>query len=110
MICRSFSIPLNGAEIHFNLINSALLSQLHEQQGSLLLPLPMLHQTFTESAVPHLTITVMHHPSHWIESQTLTNFRDLLAQTSEYLITGHEHFSSGYEVKTNLGENIRYFE
>jgi hypothetical protein len=33
-----------------------------------------------------------------------------LAQTTDYLITGHQHLSSVYDVKTNLGENFRYYE
>jgi hypothetical protein len=110
MICRSVSIKFSANEIHVNLINTALLSQIHESQGSLLLPLPLLSETLCSSCAPSLTITVMHHPIFWIESQTLTKLRDLLGHTSDYLITGHEHFSSGYEVKSDLGDSIRYFE
>jgi hypothetical protein len=110
MICRSAKLALGSYTVQLNLLNTALLSQRKESQGDLLLPMPMLHETLSAAATPSLTITVMHHAIYWIESQTLTNLRDLLARTSDYLITGHEHFSSGYEVKNELGDSIRYYE
>jgi hypothetical protein len=109
MICRSFTVSQKGRTVRFNLLNSALLSQKRESQGGLLFPLPIVHEVLEQSS-PELTVTVMHHPTFWIESNSLTDLRDLFAQTTDYLITGHQHLSSVYDVKTELGENIRYYE
>jgi hypothetical protein len=110
MICRSVNISIGSHTVRLNLLNTALLSQRKESQGALLLPMPLLHEALSAAATPNLTLAVMHHAIYWIESQTLTDLRDLLAKTSDYLITGHEHFSSGYEVKDELGDSIRYYE
>ena len=108
MICAVYRLKVGEAEIVFNLMNTAILSQRNESQGSLLLPMPLIQGALGRSE--SLTVTVMHHPTFWIESQILTELRDLLGQCSDYVVTGHEHFSSGYEVKSDLGYNIRYFE
>jgi hypothetical protein len=86
MICSSLSIDVKDRAVRFNLINSALLSQKHESQGSLLLPLPLLREVLDRWSA-ELTITVMHHPTFWIESNTMTELRDLLAQTTDYLLS-----------------------
>ena len=109
-LCSTLALQHGTARINFHFLNTAILSQKNEIQGSLHLPLPVLREVLSAEASPHLTITVMHHPVHWIESQTLTELRDLLGETSDYVITGHEHFSSGYEVKSDLGHNLRYYE
>ena len=108
-ICGSFRIDIDGHTVRFNLLNSALLSQKSESQGSLLLPLPLVEREL-DPALPELTISVMHHPTFWIESNNLTQLRDLFARTTDYLITGHQHVSSVFDVKTELGDNIRYYE
>jgi hypothetical protein len=109
-ICSFYTVKLGPNEVRFNLLNTAILSQMKESQGSLVLPVPFLQELFTVNSVPHLTITVMHHPTYWIEDQTLTELRDLLGLHCEYVISGHEHFSSGYEIKPDLGQSIRYYE
>jgi hypothetical protein len=109
-ICSFYSVKLGENEVRFNLLNTAILSQITESQGSLILPISFLQESFAANSVPHLTITVMHHPTYWIEDQTLTVLRDLLGLHCEYVISGHEHFSSGYEVKADLGQSIRYYE
>jgi hypothetical protein len=68
-----------------------------------------VHEVLEQSS-QELTITVMHHPTFWIESNSLTDLRDLFAQTTDYLITGHQHLSSVFDVKDELGQNIRYYE
>lgn len=108
-ICGTFTVNLKGERVRFNLLNSALLSQKRETQGSLTLPLSLAYEVLDKSS-PDLTITVMHHPIFWIESNTLTDLRNLFARTTEYVITGHQHFSSVFDVKTELGDSIRYYE
>jgi hypothetical protein len=109
-VAKLVDIPIGNSSIRLNLINTALLSQRDEQQGKLLLPILMLRNLIEEKAVPSLSITLMHHPLIWIESNVGVELRELLGRTSDYVLTGHQHFSSGYEQISELGPNIKYYE
>jgi hypothetical protein len=109
-LCNTLTITHDTARMNLHFLNTAILSQKTETQGGLHLPVPILREILSLETSPHLTVTIMHHPVYWIESQTLTELRDLLGETSDYVITGHEHFSSGYDVKSDLAHNLRYYE
>ena len=109
-ICSFFCVKVGSSEVHFNLLNSAILSQKTESQGSLVLPNSLISDLLAAKDGPHLTLTLMHHPTYWLQHQALTELRDLLALRCDYVTTGHEHFSSGYEVKNDFGQSIRYYE
>jgi hypothetical protein len=109
-VCASVTLHFPPFTMRFNLLNTSILSQLVELQGALLLPLPLFSELLPANTSPEVTITVMHHPTFWIESATLTELRDILGRSSDYVLTGHEHFSSGYQVKSDLGHNLKYYE
>jgi hypothetical protein len=109
-ICESINIPFGSKILRLNLINTALLSQRKERQAELYLPMPLLRRVIENDKSATLTITVLHHPLYWIESNTLLELREFLGATSDYVLTGHQHFSSGFEESVQLGPNLKYYE
>lgn len=109
-IVRSNTIRFGSVSVRLNLINTALVSQLHEQQGGIVLPIPLIRGVLEDGEAGSLSITLMHHALYWIESGTLMDLRELFGRSSDYVLTGHQHFSSGYQVADDLGPNIKYYE
>jgi Calcineurin-like phosphoesterase len=109
-LAQATDITVGKHVLRVNLINTALLSQRKEQQGTLTLPMSLFRSLLEEKPAPSLAVTLMHHPLIWIESNTVMELRELLGRTSDYVLTGHQHFSSGYQQSFDLGPNIKYYE
>ena len=88
------SIDYDGFTLCFNCYNTALLSQLNEVVGSLIVP--------TDSMLPRsrnntssVTISVFHHSTGWLSPNTESNnkkrFENHIVATSDVVICGHEH-------------------
>jgi hypothetical protein len=107
----SFTAKIGDATIKFNLLNTALLSSLPERQGGLFIPLELLAPISEPSpAVPILTLSVLHHPYNWLESSNARALRRELEQSSDIILTGHEHMSDAFRVSRTRGQEIEYVE
>jgi Calcineurin-like phosphoesterase len=92
------------ADVEFLLINSSWMSTLHEQQG-LRIPLSKIAAT-TQSRV----VSVMHHPSNWLEPNNGRALRSLLEANSTLILTGHEHLPLASTVRNDRNEEFLHFE
>ncbi len=54
-------------------------------------------------------ITAFHHPYPWFSPETMPHFKQIVEQTSDVIVTGHEHNPSIYLKKSEDIEN-HYFE
>jgi len=85
----------------FNCFNTAWLTQLHEKQGSLIMPrqlFPECEEAKIENAV---SISIYHHPENWFSPNNASDFKRLLLNCSDIVISGHEH-ERNISLQTNL--------
>ena len=90
-------------------LNSAWLSKLHESR-CLMLPVPFLAKKFVTDRVPDVVITALHHPYNWFEPRNANALRKLLDETSDIIVTGHEHDPNAYAKTGAAGEQNDYVE
>jgi hypothetical protein len=101
---------LSDARIRIRCYNTALSSQLKEEQGKLFFP---LHLVTSEAALDHsntITIGLLHHPYAWLESNNGIAMRSHIETVADFVLTGHQHLESIYSKKNITGEEISYFE
>jgi DNA repair exonuclease SbcCD nuclease subunit/molybdopterin-guanine dinucleotide biosynthesis protein len=103
-------VKLGDQIIEIRLINSALLSTLHEKQGALFYPTHLVSFSSTQVTPPQLIISVLHHPYNWFESTNARSLRDALESTSDIILTGHEHEEDDYKKTRSNGEEVEYIE
>ena len=58
----------------------------------------------------NLVISVLHHPYNWFKSSNARNLRETLEETSDIIITGHEHEADQYIRHQLSGEQSEYVE
>jgi len=97
-----------GAKILLRCYNTAWISQLKEQQGTLFYPEKHLQ------VVPIITadyvVAVFHHPYNWLPATTYRQFRAHIEETSDLILTGHEHEPDHYQKYSFKGEVNEYLE
>ena len=98
---REFNIA--GKRILAQCYNTAWMSQLHETPGRLLAPV-WLNREVSEPA--DLMLTLFHHPYNWLEPINGKAFRKQVEQSSDIILTGHEHVSEQYSKKTIREETV----
>jgi len=81
-------------KISFNCYNTSWMSSLNENQSKLIFPLNCIEKENISFEENNLTISIFHHPYHWLESNNIRQFKELLTDSSDYILTGHEHTPS----------------
>jgi hypothetical protein len=98
-----------GKPILVRMLNSAWTSRIHESR-ELTLPAQYLAAKFATSVAPAVTITTLHHPYNWFEPNNGRALRRLLEESSDLILTGHEHATSSYTKTGSVGEQNEYVE
>ena len=83
-----YRLEQEGSVVTFCCCNTAALSQLHEQPGSLIFPHEIIPKLKVSADV---SVGVLHHPYNWIKPDYMHKFRDRLESITDFIITGHEH-------------------
>lgn len=96
----------DGMRVSFRVLNTAWMSTLEEVQGQLLFPVRCIPDA--ESA--DLRITVFHHPLVWFQSANSRELRRVLDQSSDLILTGHEHDYDQYQVSRSTERSTGYVE
>jgi len=109
-IFRSLDLTFNDISMRVNLFNSATLSQRIEDRSKLLVPVPWLTGQIQMATPKGLNISIVHHPMQWLEPNNMLAFRHLLTRTSNFVITGHQHFTAGFLQIQDTGEHIHFYE
>jgi len=104
---RKFEV--DGKILEFRCFNSAWLSTRHEDPGTLRFPQSTIKAASmrTDSDV---VISVVHHPSNWLNPAVHNLFQTSVRQNSDFLITGHEHITGGEIVTPLSGTSLIHFE
>ncbi|MGB8193835.1 MAG: metallophosphoesterase, partial [Chitinophagaceae bacterium] len=76
--------------IKLSLFNSSWDSQLKEEMGKLKFPIDYLYDQIP-TIENSLSISIVHHPFNWQSPENSRQFRKALLETSDIIISGHEH-------------------
>lgn len=107
---RTWSITVKDVTVQFNLLNTALLSRVNEQQGSLLFPLEVVQPLTIAKDPPQVVVSMLHHPYNWLEASNAREVRRFLESCSDIVFTGHEHEPDSFIVVRRPREEIEYLE
>jgi hypothetical protein len=77
-----------GEAVSFCCCDTAAVSQLHEQPGSLVFPVETIPAQKGTEAV---SIGLFHHPVNWLEPKCGGKLRDRMEAITDLILTGHEH-------------------
>lgn len=76
--------------ININLINTAWMSELDEKPGRMVFPCQIAESKFSYDP-SCLNLTIMHHPSNWLNPNNKREFDKIIMKNTDILLTGHEH-------------------
>lgn len=93
-------------DIRVRCINSSWLSTVDEKRGSLLCYLPAPEAVNAN----RLTITLLHHPYPWLQTENHRHVRQEIEHTSDIILAGHEHVADAYSKRTIRSERNEYIE
>ncbi|QYK47853.1 MAG: hypothetical protein KF838_13810 [Phycisphaeraceae bacterium] len=108
MLHHEYVFTLGSDHLSFHLLNSSWLSRLHEQPGTLYLPVS--DTTPHMRGESHTHISVLHHPYSWLEPNNALAIREYLQSYSDVIMTGHMHRQAAYSVLQATGERNEYIE
>lgn len=103
-------ISIGQTKVGLDCYNSAWMSRMNEQEGTLLFPAPLLGTDHTDDETDDIRICLLHHRDNWFESANARLLREHLDSYADIVLTGHEHISDTYK-KTKLdGAGAQYLE
>ena len=101
-------IEINGRRVLLNRCNTAWLSRLHEQQGTIFIPVELMQAKQTLEV--DVCISIFHHPYNWLEAVNAREFRRRVEEMSDLIFTGHEHEAATYRRSAGEHEPTDYIE
>lgn len=100
---REFSC--DGCNVRVNCYNTAWVSRLREKPGEMYFP----SQAVITPADAHLTVSLFHHPTAWLEPNNARLFRNAVESTSDILLTGHEHAFGVFEKRPVDSATVQHY-
>jgi hypothetical protein len=97
-IAWTFELSLSRYTVLFRGYNTAWMSRIRERQGQLSFPLVAIPPDDKDG---DLIISLLHHPYNWLEASQARMFRHRIEDTSDIILTGHEHEA---EVRTHSNQ------
>ncbi len=88
-LCNMYELTCGKKRILFKMINSAWMSQKHEQPGKMIIPVNAFKQFDTDNY--DCVFTVMHHPYNWLHPDNCTDFLQYIRKSTDVILIGHEH-------------------
>ncbi len=98
-----------NARIQFRCFNTAWMSVLREQQGGLHFPESVL-KSDDWAKNNDFVVSIFHHPYNWLPAASYRRFRAAIEETSDLILTGHEHEPDHYQKYSFTGEVNEYLE
>lgn len=110
-VLTRYEFQIGENSISFNSFNTAWMSQKQEQQAKILFPLSFINQEKLVETKDNLSISIFHHPQHWLTHSNLRSFKEFVDSCSDVILTGHEHTQSAFQSHniTNR-KNVEYIE
>lgn len=89
-------VIFDGHKYGFLLINTAWMSQLHEEYGKIVIPKSFMKEA--KLSEYEILFGVFHHPSNWLHETCRNDFLEYINSVCDIIFVGHEHYRSGYEM------------
>jgi hypothetical protein len=106
---KQYEFLFGENKIVFNCLNTAWVSELHEQPSKMIFPLEKYIDKFKENP-GGLVISVFHHPFHWLQPMNNRLNKEIIEEYSDLVFTGHEHVPT-FKQTTDLEKSLTgYFE
>ena len=110
-IFSRYEYSIGSHKIAFNSYNLAWASKKKEVQSNIIYPSNILDKNDISNENFNITISLFHHPLHWLQHDNIRQFKELINSTSNIVMTGHEHtFSAKKESLIDTLEHIEYIE
>jgi len=109
-ICSKHYLKVGDKKIQLNLLNSAILSQRHENRADLYLPVRLYNRILSLDESIDFSLSILHHPPFWIEPSTMISLRGVLNRASDAVITGHAHLTAAFSQTHTTGEVLNFYE
>ena len=104
-----YRLAHSNHSIRFRCYNTAWMSVIHETQGGLHMPDTMFEDTSADERDDYV-LSVFHHPYNWMPAGSYRRFRTFVEESSDMILTGHEHEADHYQKYSFKGEVIDYLE
>ncbi len=102
-----YEFKIDNFTIAFNSFNTAWLSKIDENQAEIIFPLNKIMVDDISSLGADFTISLHHHPLHWLQHTNIRELESFINKTSDIVLTGHEHSVSA-TIKDNMYSNEEY--
>lgn len=102
---KEIDFKIEGHHIKIFGLNVAWLSKIKEKYGELVFPVQRYEDRFNRSTA-NLNIVLMHHPANWMVQPSFHSLRALFQKDNTLVLSGHEHMSGGYEVRSAGAEHV----
>jgi len=102
-------VEIDGYVVRFECFNTAWLSRRQEVQGSLLFPISAI-RAYDGAAATDLVVSLFHHPYAWLQPSNRRELQRYIEQTSDIVLSGHEHDPDFHRTESIGGEQIEYIE
>ena len=104
-LCNKYVMDCGSTKLLFQMVNTAWMSQEHEEPGKLFIPSSTLESV--DNGDYDCVFTVMHHPYNWLNPDNCNDFLDFIRQSTDILIIGHQHRKDSFSC---TGEDWRFTE
>jgi hypothetical protein len=108
LLHESYAISIGPYSIDLTCYNSAWCSVLREKPGTLVPPIAGDMALRAQHAT--ISIAAFHHPYNWFTPEGARQFKSKIEETHDFVLTGHEHSSSGRQISGLSGEELMYVE
>jgi hypothetical protein len=106
-----YEYNIDTYKIAFNSYNLAWASTKKESQSKIIYPVDIINKSLISNNDFDITVSLFHHPLHWLEHQNMRQFKELINSTSNIVMTGHEHTSTAStEASIDMKDHIEYLE
>lgn len=103
-----YDLSAAGKRVVVTCLNTAWCSTLHETQGKLFFPPATFDGLPRQRA--DCAITLLHHPTPWMEAQNGRQLTEFLERTADIVLTGHDHVADQRWVGRTTGHTLQYLE
>jgi Calcineurin-like phosphoesterase len=109
-IIATNTYEIQGRTVKVLTFNTAFVSQIDEQKGTLVFPTHDMPVTLHGDEGATIVLSVFHHPYGWLNEQSSSSFKTFVEANSDVVLTGHEHLTGAYTKENVTGERLEYIE
>ncbi|WP_316571338.1 metallophosphoesterase [Neobacillus sp. YIM B06451] len=107
-LIQKVKVEVDGKTVMFSLYNSSWISTRNEKPGQMLFPSSYIKEG--NKIIGDVNISVIHHPTHWLEPNNKREIEVLLRDSSDIILSGHEHVPTVSTLSTSQRRQLHYIE